>query len=199
MKGIFVSILKNAAYLILYAAALLLIFCVSSFLWLFGGLLWIVLEHQVLQVIYLILPVITGCIIIRVRLFKEYSFRKSCFCATAAVLVYAFLALGIFAAFNGYFKSFTPEKWQRFPNARYLMLDDLNRDHKLRERNKEEIIALLGTPDNPYDGTDADYIIDYYVGSFTIDPTMLSFEFEKDMVNDVYTYTEFRTRRQELD
>lgn len=199
MKRIFVSILKNAAYLILNAAAVFLVFCVSSFLWLFGGLLWEVMEHPILRVIHLLLPVITGYVIIRVGLFKEYSFKKSCVRAAAAVLVYALLAVAIFAGFRGYFTSFTPEKWQRFRNERYLMLKDLNKDHNLRERSKDEIIALLGTPNTPYDGTDADNIIDYYVGSFTIDPTMLSFEFENDMVKDVYTYSEYRTRRQELD
>lgn len=198
MKRIFVSILKNAVYLLLYVAAVIFIFAVSSFMWLFSGLASDFIIYPIFPVIHVLLAIITVGIMIAIRGIQQCSFKKSCVRAVVVVLVYAFLTVGTFFIFRGYFLSFTPEKWQRFPNKRSYMLEDLNRDYNLRERSKDEILDLLGMPNNTYDGTDADYIIDYYVGSFNIDPTMLSFEFENDMVKDMYTYTEYRTNRMEL-
>lgn len=198
MKKIFLSIFKNTLYLMLYATAVLLVFGAGSYLWIRAGFVYdFFMRRLVLSAAHLLLPIIAVCFAISLR--WKYPFRKSCARAAASVAVYAVLMVAAIACFKGYFTSFTTEKWQRLYNDRYLMLDDLNRDHHLKDLSRDEIIALLGTPDHPYDGTEDENIIDYHVASFYIDPTMLSFEFENDMVKDVYTYTEFRSSRQELE
>ncbi len=49
--------------------------------------------------------------------------------------------------FDSYYSDFTPEKWENRPSVRNRMIDDLKESHKLMELNKEQVVLLLGEPD----------------------------------------------------
>lgn len=103
---------------------------------------------------------------------------------------------------SAYSKVFTPKKWanNRDTNNRYKMLDSLKEQYNLNEMTHEEIINLLGESEQPYayKSPAHEEYLEYRVGSFTIDPTMLTIEFENGKVVDIYLYTEFRSSKKSL-
>lgn len=78
------------------------------------------------------------------------------------------------------------------------MLNSLKEKYNLYEMTYPEIVSLLGESEQTYahEAPAHEEYLEYRVGSFTIDPTMLTIEFEDEKVVDIYLYTEFRTSRQ---
>ena len=97
-------------------------------------------------------------------------------------------------------KVFTPERWTKNVNTRYKMLDSLKEKYNLYNMTREDIVGLLGEPRQPYalEPPAHEDFLEYKVGNFTIDPTMLTIEFENEKVVDIYLYTEFRSSKQPL-
>lgn len=116
--------------------------------------------------------------------------------------VFIFIIISICIILSAYSKVFTPEKWanNNKNNNRYKMLDSLKEKYNLYEMTYSEIINLLGESEQPYayEAPAHEEYLEYRVGSFTIDTTMLTIEFENEKVVDIYLYTEFRTLRKSL-
>lgn len=117
-----------------------------------------------------------------------------------SALVLIFVTITVFVALSAYSKTFTPEKWANNRDNRYKMLDSLKEKYNLNEMTYGEIINLLGQSEQPYayEAPACEEYLEYRVGSFTIDPTMLTIEFENGKVTDIYLYTEFRSSKQSL-
>jgi len=115
-----------------------------------------------------------------------------------AILSYAFLTFGTYYSVDCYLNDFTPEKWEKYPNERYHMLENMTKEINFLGMTKEEVIEILGEPNQPYADTYNADLIDYYVGSFSIDPTMITFVFKDNKVVEVYQYTEFRLTNESL-
>lgn len=124
---------------------------------------------------------------------------KKIILSTSAVI---FIIIVVCIMLSAYSRVFTPEKWanNNRNNERYKMLDSLKEKYNLYEMTYPEIVNLLGESEQPYafEAPEHEKYLEYRVGSFTIDPTMLTIEFENEKVADIYLYTEFRTLRQSL-
>lgn len=116
--------------------------------------------------------------------------------STVIIIIAAFIALSVNS------KIFTSEKWSKSitSNDRYKMLDDLKEKYNFYNMTYEEIVNLLGESETPYAYVPPAHeeYLEYRVGSYTIDPTMLTIEFENGKVVDVYLYTEFRSSKKPL-
>lgn len=115
-----------------------------------------------------------------------------------SALIVIFIVIGIML--SAYSKVFTPEKWAKNTDNRYKMLDSLKEKYNLYDMTREEISNLLGESEQPYayEAPEHEDYLEYRVGSFTIDPTMLTIEFENEKVVDIYLYMEFRSLKQPL-
>ena len=85
------------------------------------------------------------------------------------------IGAGAYAVFN-----FTPERWSRDKEHRHLMIKDLEREYDIIGMTDEEIISLLGEPENTATlptGTDAK-CLSYYIASGYIDPVFYEIIFE---------------------
>ncbi|MCL2671314.1 MAG: hypothetical protein FWF10_04685 [Clostridiales bacterium] len=79
------------------------------------------------------------------RFFVKKHWLRVGICAGIAVLLFALL-VGTAHLANAYLADFTQEKWQRYPRDRYMMLEDLKKNHDIIGMSTEEVIALLGEP-----------------------------------------------------
>ena len=96
------------------------------------------------------------------------------------VIVVIFAIIGCFTLYFGIFQ-FTSERWLNEPDLRYLMIDDLQREYSMKEKTQQEVISILGEPDDTweYDFEKGHYVyFIYYIG-----PTesMYSIMHEQDM------------------
>lgn len=70
------------------------------------------------------------------------------------MLLVGILFCGTFTAVKvkGYIEqhSFTKEKWVHAPDKRFMLLKDLLRNNNFYVMTKDQVINLLGEPDNPY-------------------------------------------------
>ena len=139
-------------------------------------------------VIYSAFPVIAFILSIILKL----KYKKSVLISGISIIIYAVISLGAIFAIHGYFSDFSHNKWVKYPGERYLMLDDMIKENNFIGMSKEEVIKILGKPDNPYADPGNIDLIDYYIGAFSIDPAMITFVFENNKVTEAYEYTEFR-------
>ena len=146
-------------------------------------------------IVYLLLPIIAFAIPIILKHRKKLCFKKSILISSIFILLYAFIAFGTNYAVHSYLKDFTPAKWEKHQSERHYMLEDMVKEIHFIGMSKENVIDLLGQPNQLYADTDGADLLDYYVGSFSIDPTMLTFVFEDNKVVEIYEYTEFRTAK----
>ncbi len=119
--------------------------------------LWLVIEGVLLIswfsiMVYSIggwipLIIVNGLLVLAIVYYKKNKkyLRTSVACAT----IIGVLISGItFAGINSYSNDFTPDKWKNYPAGRDAMIQDLEEEHNLVGMSKDEIIELLGEPNN---------------------------------------------------
>ena len=63
-----------------------------------------------------------------------------------ATIVYVAFCLGAIGGTDAYFSDFTSEKWLKYPEERYHMIEDLKENHGIIGLSYDKIIPLLGEP-----------------------------------------------------
>lgn len=194
MKDKIITIIQHLTFIIAVFLAVFAVFAYSMMLQLFDSSVIDVIGKALWFIIYILLPIV----VFIVPLVIQRSFKASALLAIVLILIYATISLGTYAGIHKYMQGFTSDKWEKYPKVRYLMLDDLADKYNFIGMNKDEVIDILGESKAMYaDPGDKD-IIDYYTGAGFIDPEMLSFEFQDNIVVDAYTYAEFREARKPL-
>lgn len=194
MKQIF----TNGIYIVVYGTLLFVIFVLSvgfqffntSVISVIGGTCWVLL--------YLVLPLFIFIVPLVAKFLFKCNFKKAIFVSIISVLIYVILTFGTIFTVHEFLEDFTSNKWKKYPNERYLMLDDMAEEIKFIGMTKENVIEILGEPTSPYADTEDADLIEYYIGAFSIDPTMVTFVFENNEVTEVYEYTEFRIHKKSL-
>ncbi len=194
MKNKSFSIIISVTWIFLCALATFIIFILSIGMQFLDASVRNVVGSFMWTVIYFALP-ITAFIL---AILLKFKFKKSGLIFTIPILAYAIISFGTIYAINSYLSDFSQDKWVKYQSERYHMLDDMTNEINFVGMSKEEVIKMLGEPNRPYADTDNIDLIDYYVGSFSIDPTMITFVFEDNKVIEVYEYTEFRTSKKPL-
>ncbi len=78
---------------------------------------------------------------------------------------------------TSYFREFSVEKWEKYSNERYLMIDDLRENHHMIGKNINDVIKVLGIPDE-YNDKKATYQYDYGIIILNIESnTVVSIEY----------------------
>lgn len=194
MKDKIITIIQHLTFIIAVFLAVFAVFAFSMLIQFFDSSVIDVIGKVPWFIIYILLPII----VFLVPLLIDRSFKKSALWAVVLISIYALISLGTYAGIHKYMENFTSDKWDKYPKVRYLMLDDLADKHNFIGMSKDEITDILGESNQPYADPDDKDIIDYYTGAGFIDPEILSFEFEDNIVTDVYTYAEFREARKPL-
>lgn len=93
------------------------------------------------------LVIVNGLLILAIVYCKKNKkyLRTSVACAT---IISALISGITFIGINTYSNDFTPEKWKNHPSGRDAMIQDLEEEHNLVGMSKDEIMKLLGEPDN---------------------------------------------------
>ncbi|MGH4121668.1 MAG: hypothetical protein ACREV6_01825 [Clostridium sp.] len=90
-----------------------------------------------------------------------HKFKKSSL-VIIIISISAILFLSNLGLNKYYYSKFTPSKWVRYEKKRILMVDNLLKNNKLKEKNKEDILTLLGKPTKSEKTSNS---IMYYLGS----------------------------------
>lgn len=93
---------------------------------------------------------------------RRDEMRKWVFCVIAVILV----VIGYFT-FNFINSRFTNKRWLSNPDMRYKMIDNLESEHSLKGKTQQEVIAMLGEPDNTWEhGSEEGHYVyfQYYIG-----------------------------------
>ncbi len=96
---------------------------------------------------WLPLIIVNALLVLAIICRKKIKMRllKSVVCATiTGIIITAITFVGI----TTYSNDFTPEKWKKYPMARFEMIDNLEEEHNLVGMTKAEISELLGEPNH---------------------------------------------------
>ena len=102
-------------------------------------------------------------------------FRKKMLPAWVCLAVYILIAGGTLFTIHGYISTFTTEKWEKYKQDRYYMLDDFQEKYELETMTKDEVLVLLGKPDSITDGE-----FNYVVDTGWIDPIIFYIYFDEN-------------------
>lgn len=177
MKGKILSILKTAALIILFLAVFFFTFVISvvnqiddqSIAALLGSRLWNIV-YAVLPICAFIATIVLICI------------KKPFGLVIIPFFTYLVIIIGIFASSRLYFSEFSSYKWQKYPLARHLMLEDLAEEHMLIGMQRSEVLDLLGEGMVKGSGN----WTCYSTGRWFLDPEVLQITFENDMAVDAF-------------
>ena len=90
--------------------------------------------------------------------------------------------------------TFSTSKWLDNPEERTAIVDDLLEKYELVGMSEENVLSLLGEPDNDYGYFNADNRYVYYMGAerglFGIDSEWLILDFMDGVVSDSYITTD---------
>lgn len=90
--------------------------------------------------------------------------------------------------------TFSTSKWLGNPEERTAIVDDLLEKYELVGMSEENVLSLLGEPDNDYGYFNADNRYVYYMGAerglFGIDSEWLILDFMDGVVSDSYITTD---------
>lgn len=73
------------------------------------------------------------------------------FASFFGVLIYVIVFMMLYNVTIFQYKEFTQEKWIKFPEQRYLMLDNLKNDFNIIDMHIDEVRKLLGNPSHSVD------------------------------------------------
>lgn len=169
------AIFLSCAYILLWLSILHLAnFCYKGNLFrVFSDLVgnWIVYLGYFLAFLLFVIPLIAICV-------KRKKIHKILGISFAATFLFCAFAVITFYSFAGFYHNFTPEKWKQYPTERWIMLQGLEANHEIIGTNKENVLDLLGEPDEIVENED--YCL-YYYRSISGDAVI---EFYKDKVSD---------------
>lgn len=101
-------------------------------------------------VLCFVLPLVIILLPLALLLFFRKTFTKL---ALISFLVFIG-SVGIFFVINLVFtqhlKKFDVEQWKNHQQIRYLMIDDIEEEHEFVGMTRDEIIGILGIPDDPF-------------------------------------------------
>ena len=138
--------IKISMYMILWGFILLFseLVYINGIYFVFTDLFgkWILIFGYLVAIVLMLLPIILSikCYITKSEI--RYIFIKS----YVATFLFVVLAFASFFLVAGYYRDFTKEKWNEYPNERYIMIDDLIAEHNLLELTPKEVCNLLGEP-----------------------------------------------------
>lgn len=115
-------------------------------------------------------------IIFRRRLKAVWEYPLFLIVSTVITLILRFIA--VFAVYI-YYNDFSSSKWNNAPGCRCLMIDSLEKKYEITGMSKQEIILLLGEPQNINDLTGS---YEYFVCEGLIDPVTYDVYFYNDTV-----------------
>ena len=158
---------KKYIFIFLWFVLMFLIFILNIMWSMFGNtIIW---DSSALlgSFIFLLFPLLIMVLPLLIELFFKKSLLKSIFVSFIIALIYFIGIWLINVGMTKYFSSFTEEKWIKYQDNRYLMIDDLDNKYELAGMNKDEIIELLGSPLTETIEND-EIIIKYWIGESQI-------------------------------
>ena len=126
----------------------------------------------------------------------EKEIRKAkCINYVAFGISVAFVLANIIASVAYHDKhTFSTSKWLDDPEGRTAIVDDLLEKNELVGMSEDDVLSLLGEPDNYYGYFNADNRYVYYMGAerglFGIDSEWLILDFMDGVVSDSYITTD---------
>lgn len=136
------------------------------------------ISKQLFTVMYVIIPLIIINLPFMLKACGEKSKEKCVKKAFVAAMFFAVIAVITELGLMTYLARFTVDKWESFPHCRYLMTYDLDSNYKIVGMSKNEIINLLGTPNQ-------------YNSSFTYGGEAWTYGTKKGFLFDKYYVVEF--------
>ena len=127
---LFYYILTIALYSLFFVADII----VGIIVFFSKPLFWIIM---LTSIIFLLLPLL-------IKRYSNVSFVKSLVISLIGLILFFALIIISTLCMLKKMETFTPEKWQKYPNFHYMMEEDLEKKYKLIGMKKNEIIELLG-------------------------------------------------------
>ncbi len=185
--------IKNVTFVALWVLLVVVVFAFSITQQLFNSTVRNVIGKALWYFIYVVLPIITLLVPLIVRFIVNCKWKITLIYSLCIIVIYSLVAFTTSVIAYRYIQDFTEQKWADHRYERKLMLDDLNKKYTLIGMDIEDIKMLLGKPD-----IESENEIEYIIGVGWFDPEMMVMRFEEQRLIDIYTYTEFKSKKQEL-
>lgn len=95
-------------------------------------------------ILYFILPICLLFVPIFLYLIFKDKKSKVLQYSFISLVIYVVLLISIMFSIKSYFSKFSKEKWESTVANRYYMIDDIEKNHNIIGKNKNDIIDLLG-------------------------------------------------------
>ncbi len=143
---------------------------------LFSSVLFII-SIFIIPILFILLPFIFK------KLLKKEWYKAFVYSFIINVIYIIIIVPVIRFGIISYMKSFSIKKWNNYDNLRYLMIDDLEKNHNLIGMKKDDVNKLLGKEDSNYEG------MCYFVKSEFLDSYFYCLKYDE---NNIITET-FKT------
>lgn len=158
---------------LLYLVLAILLYCIGLISYLiiklFGNAIILNLANGVLSVIFILIYLLA--IILPAIFCKKLKIWLMPLIMIISSVSAVFINKGIYHIGKIYISSYTREKWDKYENLRYNMIDDLESKYNFIGMSEEEIIDILGEPMTVSDHIDPEYYrYEYYIDDGFMDP-----------------------------
>ncbi len=146
-RTLFLSVILGIIY---YVA----VYCYTVFVCFSAGLhiSVVIIASQPLRIVFCyVLPIVLILLPPAVLLFFRKTFMKSVLISFLVFVGCVAVFFSVSLVFTQYFKEFDAEKWKNHQLIRYLMIDDMESEHEFIGMTRDEVIGILGTPDDSFD------------------------------------------------
>lgn len=160
---------------------------VCVFLLICGGI-WLFMDQFSLTVTFICFSIVLTLFTLAIVFRKEI--KGGIFVALIYASILSVVLNGlVYAGAVDYLSHYSKDKWIKYANHRYYMLEDLQKEHDLVGLSENEVKNLLGEPAKVVDRIDGYYAYEYSTGGrYLIDPYVLEIVF----LNGTSTYVTAR-------
>lgn len=101
-------------------------------------------SNTLFRICYVVIPIIILLLPVILKFVLKREFYQSVVLSLISVPIYFILIYMINFGISSYMEKFTLEKWEKYQDLRYLMIDDLEKQYHFAGMKKEEALEILG-------------------------------------------------------
>ncbi|MCH5210646.1 MAG: hypothetical protein J1F01_06735 [Oscillospiraceae bacterium] len=151
-----------------------------------AGWFFITFGNDIIPGFVIPIMIVTAIVVVAYPLYSKLKYSKRAYVSILLTLAFCVTVATTYFVFEKYYSVFTYQKWHEDREHRYMMVNSLENKYKIDGMTGEEVIEILGEPENIAPGYNAanipsQYMYEYYAGykdNFRIDPMIYRIIFE---------------------
>lgn len=142
-------------------------------------------SNTLFSICFVVIPIIILLLPVILKMLLKREFYQSVLLSLIALPVYVVFIFAVNSGISNYMKKFTLEKWEKYHDLRYLMIDDIEEQYPFVGMKREEALEILGK-EYEYENH-----IDYFIRSVWLRSYYYCLEYDENgTITNVYIDTD---------